>query len=147
MNNLSNKLEKWENLYDCEYEIPVSSGLLDDLKKELSYLPTDLENFYKITNGLKCDWFEILPIENPERVNKTWDGIKRANNVKTTKFLNADPNLLNQFLIFADIGALKCAAYSKKDSSIWYEDKEQLHQTDLNLEGFIETMLTEVNFL
>lgn len=135
---------KWKKLYECELEIPASSTLIEQLKKNLGNLPRDLEDFYSVTNGLKCGWFEILPIENPERIKQTWDGISRANNVKTTKFLNASPDLLKQFLIFADIGALKCAAFNKKDFTIWYEDEGQLNQTDLNLKSFIDIVLLEV---
>ncbi|MBS0271541.1 MAG: SMI1/KNR4 family protein [Proteobacteria bacterium] len=144
-------LIKWQEEYDCDLMPPARRELIEEAKKELSPFPPELEEFYSLTNGLSCDWFSILPIEDPKDIKKTWDGIKRANIKDTTKFLNdyieAYPNFLNDFLIFADIGGMECAVFKKKNFSIWYQDAEGLNQTNLNLKEFIHTVLREVQEL
>ena len=148
MNTLYEKVMEWKTEHNCLLEQPVKKELIIGLKRAFSFLPKELEQFYEITNVLECEWFKILPIENIDRIKQTWNSIQHANCVETTDYLQPyirdNPRFLNDFLVFSDIGGLLCAAFNKKDSTIWYEDEEGFCRTDLTLIEFIDTVLLEV---
>jgi len=142
--SMREELILWKETYHCTLELPIEKMDIEKLNQAIGPLPSDLVEFYCITNGLTCDYFKIFPIEDPKNIKKTWDGIKRNNEIETTKFLQSNAELLQKFLVFAEIGAEKCAVYNKNDFTIWYEDAGKLNQTDLSLREFINLMLLEV---
>ena len=99
-------------------------------------LGSDFTEFYKNMNGLNYGWFKILPISNPDDIKRTWDSLEKANNANSSKFTVEEP-FLDRFVVFAEIGAGKFAAYDKSDGSIWFESEQELHQTNLGLGKFI----------
>lgn len=105
-------------------------------------LPNILKDFYKITNGFEFDSFRVLPVFDNKSIKSTWDSINRANSADDTKF-SLNKELLNRFVIFAEIGALHCAFMDKNDETIWFEDDEDYNQTDLHLEEFITLALKD----
>jgi len=139
----SHKLAEWVQLYGCTTFHPVDVSVLVDAEKAVGSLPTDLRNFYQATNGLSAEGLRVLPVETPSDIKRTWDGLRRANDQSKTKFLGADPSLLQRFLIFAVLTGNACAAFDRGDSSIWYEEGGELNQTDLDLAGFLEAALKE----
>lgn len=135
------KLAEWRSRYDCKVLPPVSTGLLDEVSKSLS-LPPSFVGFYKHCNGLTCEWFRFFPISDPSSPKKTWDSLDLANS-KQSRYFNGDVDFLSRFLVFADISGGQCASCDRNDESIWYQEDE-LHQTDMTLEEFIEMSLREV---
>ena len=109
-------------------------------------LGSDFIKFYLVTNGLSCEWFRILPIEDPNNIKNTWDGLKKANDLNKTKF-EVDECFLDRFVVFAEIGGGQCAVFDKLDGSIWYEEEEEFVKTDLTLKSLIEICLKEVKEL
>lgn len=130
----------------CPFKIRegVSEAALSSIEGVVGELPKDLHFFYKVTNGLRYEWFNLLPLEDPTSIKETWDGLKRANNLETTKFFGRNPELLKRFLIFAEISGGHCACVDRQDGSIWFQDAEGIHQTNLTLSEFLETTLREV---
>ena len=150
MKNLSNdlsfwknKIDLWQKNYNCKTLPPVPKDVLENLEKQIGYIPKDLKDFYKVTNGLFCENFYILPIEDYQNIKKTWESINRANNQEMTPYLNANPDLLKKFIIFSDIGFLQACAFNRENNSIWFEEDGELYETNLNLGQFIEGMLAE----
>ncbi len=115
--------------------------------QKIPIFPDALCDFYTYCNGLSLAWFNILPIENPNDIKRTWAGIERANDANKTPYLEGDPRLLSQFVVFAELDAGKCAVISRIDSSIWYEEDDELCQTSLDLPTFCETCLKEATEL
>ena len=130
------------------YPITTRSGVdeqcLADAEADIGKLPADVRWFYRTTNGLRYEWFNVLPVEQKNDIKHTWDGIKRANNVSTSKFQGFTPELLKRFLIVAEIGGGYCACICRDDGSLWFEDADGIHQTDLTFAEFLETTLREV---
>lgn len=141
MTNWNDKLVEWRGRYHCHVLSPVPKVLLDEAAKSLSLSP-ELVDFYSYCNGLTCEWFKIFPLSDVNDPKNTWDSINGANSSKS-RYFAGDLGFFKRFLVFADISDGQCAAFDRKDWSIWYEEGE-LHQTDFNLEGFIETSLKEV---
>jgi hypothetical protein len=140
-------LADWSQRYGCKIRKPVQPEILDALQEKIGLFPDGLASFYILCNGLSLSCFNVLPIEDPNNIKHTWAGIERANSSETTPFLEGDPSLLAQFVVFAELDAGKCAAISRQDGSIWYEEADGLNQTSLDLGGFIETCLREVTEL
>ena len=110
-------------------------------------LPEEFVSFYRTANGLQSVWFNILPVFSKESPKSTWDSLSRANNPKTTRFFNGDPELLKRFIVFAEIGGGYCACIERDTGSIWFEDDDGIHETDMSLREFIEVTLAEVTDL
>ena len=131
--------------------VKTYKGASDELiaRFELKHgpLPLDLKNLLKVANGLSLEWFRIMPIKDDTDVKSTWDDLERANNLQTSKFLNRDAELFRRFLIFAEIGSNRCAAFERKTETIWYEEDDEMVQTDLGSREFIELSLREVKEL
>lgn len=136
-------LEVWRASGPLRTFAPASDARLATARDRVRDLPAELDAFYKITNGLAAGSFKILPIEDETDKKRTWDSLQRANDVRTTRFLGRSVQMLESFIVFADIGVGRAAAISRSDGSIWYEDDGELRQTDLSLEAFIETSLRE----
>ncbi|UUZ48783.1 SMI1/KNR4 family protein [Massilia sp. B-10] len=107
-------------------------------------IPKELLELYEVTNGLEYEWFKVLPIHDEKNVKRTWDSLEKANRSDSSRF-NVDDGFLGTYLVFAEIGAGACAAFDRRDGTIWYEDEDELHQTDLDLAGFLEASLKEVD--
>jgi hypothetical protein len=133
------------------HRLKLRNGAPDDLisafEQKHGSLPEELRNLLKVINGLSLEWFRILPIKDIRDLKETWDDLERANDPKASKFLSRSPDLLNRFLIFAEIGGSKCAAFERTDDTIWYEGADEMVQTDLKLRGFLEISMKEVQEL
>jgi hypothetical protein len=125
----------------------ATDGLIDAFDQKHGPLPKELKKLLMVTNGLSLGWFRVLPIKDDQELKGTWDDLERANNINTSRFLSRDPNLLDRFFVFAEIGGTRSAAFDKKDGTIWYEEDNEMVQTDLNLEDFIQLSLKEVKEL
>lgn len=136
------QLVDWRDSFELKVRQPIKSS--EYIEQLFSGLPSDLVAIYKVTNGLVSEWFHMLPIYSPENAKNTWDSLERANEATSTRFLGGDEERMERFFIFAEIGGGNCACIQRKDGSIWFEDEEGIHQTDLNLRDFVETMLQEV---
>jgi hypothetical protein len=140
----SDKLAEWVERYGCKTFPPVDISVLGEVEAMVGPLPTDLRNLYQLTNGVSVEGLRVLPVETPSDIKRTWDGLRRANDLAKTQFLGRDPNLLGRFLIFAVLRGNACAALDRGDSSIWYEEGGELHQTDFDLAGFLDAALKEL---
>ena len=108
-------------------------------------LPDELADFFRSSNGLSSEWFKVFPIYDKSDPKRTWDSLEAVNSSKS-RFFGGDLEFMKRFLVFADIGGGRCAAFDRLDGTIWFEEDE-LHQTNLSLEEFIETSLREVRDL
>jgi hypothetical protein len=154
MNSWQESIAGWQarqTRYGCEVCPPASEDLIEKIKQRIGPIPPELIYFYKQTNGMISGWFELLPIENPDDIKRTWDGILRTNDPLKTKFLDRDEEMLRRFLVFASIGGRECAVIDRADNTIWYEEQDKegytLNQLDLSLHDFIDTCLREVQDL
>jgi len=134
-------LQSWTSQYGCRLLPPVAPALLSEIERTLGPFPMDLRDFYAASNGLNADSLRILPIEFQDDMKRTWDGLKRANDPNKTRFLGQDPGLLKRFLVFAVLPGQCAVALDRDDGSIWYEEGDELNQTDLGLAEFIGTSL------
>ena len=135
-------LEILTRKFDCKIFPPTNEKDIISAEALIGPFPKILKDLYEITNGIEADNFRFLPVFNNNNIKLTWDSINRANNVNDTKF-SLNKELLDRFIIFAEIGALHCAFMDKKDETIWFEDDEGYHQTDLQLEEFITICLKD----
>ena len=138
-------VKRLKGKYGVELEPPLDEDNIRSVVEGLE-LGKEFVDFYIVTNGLSLGWFRVLPIQDRSRTKKTWDSLQRANDPKTTKY-DLDEQFLERFTAFADIGARECAVYDKTDGTIWYEEGQEYHQTNLSLEGFIELCLKEATEL
>lgn len=139
-----NKLAELGQRYRFKRRDGVSENRLLDIEREIGALPSDLRSLYKVTNGIRYEWFNILPIEQQENISETWDGFKRANNLTTSKFLNRSKELFDRFLIIAQMSGGHCACIDRRDCSLWFQDADGIHQTSMTLAEFVETTMREV---
>ena len=118
----------------------------DSRKSLLQLAPNNayetLFEFYKYTNGLNVRWLTIFPCTNvpPTPAVKLLD----ANDIYLTSYLGGSEELLEIFVVFADIGDEAVAVIDRRDGTIWYEEDGELVQTDLSLQSFISTCLMEM---
>jgi hypothetical protein len=145
MNDWNQQLSKWRASTPLETFAPANLLSIEEARITLEKLPRELEELYRITNGLTAGWFKLLPVEDPADIKRTWDGLRRANDPKSTRFLGRSSDLLDRFIVFADVGAGRAAAFDRDDGSIWYEEEGQLRQTNLSLAEFIDATLREVS--
>src|SRR5215813_137268 len=141
------RLDEWRREFGVRTRAGASEFLLAQCEAKIGDLPTELRELLKISNGLHREWLSVLPIFNSVQPKHTWDDVIRANNPEATRFLTWSPNLLGEFLVFADIGGQKCAAFHRQTGAIWFEDMDEFTETSLSLDGFIETALREVRDL
>ena len=141
----SETVKKLQVKYEVELLPPKDSKSVELIIKKLG-LGDEFIDFYNATNGLTSGWFSMLPIRDDSNIKRTWDSLERANAPKASKFeLTGD--FLERFVAFAAVGLNECALYDKSDGSIWYEEDNEFHQTDLSLEEFVELCLKEVKDL
>jgi hypothetical protein len=138
------RVDGWRKITTLKTFAPASPQLIHSAHAALKRLPPELEGLYRVTNGLSANAFKILPIEDPADTKRTWDGICRANDPRATRFLARSSELLDRFIVFADIGVGRAAAIDRTEGSIWYEEEGQLKQTDLSLCDFVEASLREI---
>ncbi|HCU06451.1 MAG TPA: hypothetical protein DIC42_02555 [Holosporales bacterium] len=103
----------------------------------------DFASFYQNTNGLIYESFRVLPFYDANNTKKTWDSFEKANADKS-KF-SLERSVKNNFLVFAEIGSRHCGLYQKNNGSLWFEDDNGFHQTDMNLGEFIIACIKEQN--
>jgi hypothetical protein len=137
----------WKREFVVQVFPPATNELVDAAIKTMGPLPYDLLAVLFITNGLTSGWFSLLPLHDATDVKRTWDSLQRANDLKTTRFLDRDETLLSRFLVFAALDAGGCAVIDRADGSLWYEEQGELHQTNLSLKDFVTTCLREVKDL
>ena len=137
-------VNSWRKAFEIQILPPPPKASLDRLEDEVGSIPEDFRMLYSATNGLRAETFSVLPFYEENDPKKTWDSIERANDIARSRFLERDPELFARFLIFADIGGNRAAAYDKSDWSIWFENDEGLSQTDLSLTDFIQLLLEEL---
>lgn len=124
---------------------PTDPESIENVIKNLE-LGDEFKDLYNATNGLTLDWFRVLPIRDESNIKRTWDSLEKANNSETSKF-ELTEEFLKRFVAFAEVGFKECALYDKSDGSIWYEEGNEFHKTDLSLEEFVELCLKEVTEL
>ena len=140
-------LDDWQGRYALHVRSPARQEALQEAINQIGNLPDDLSALYQCSNGLSLHWFTVLPLYDSADVKHTWNSLQRANNPQTTRFLEADETLIRRFIVFASLDAGRCAVIDRSDSSLWYEEEDQLHQTSMPLREFIETCLREVTEL
>lgn len=125
---------------DVEFFQPASPAVITSAECAVGSLPRELRDVLTQTNGLACRSFRLLSAFDRDQPKKTWESLERANDRETLRALGR--TLLDRFLVFADIGN-GVAAWDRRDGSIWFEEAgdDQLHQIDLTLREFIETMV------
>jgi hypothetical protein len=138
------RIDGWRAITSIKSFPPASAEAVEKARKQIEEFPGDLESFLKSTNGLAAGSFKMLPLEDSRDIKRTWDSLQRANDPRSTRFLGRSPQLLERFIVFADIGVGRAAALDRTDGSIWYEEEGELRQTDLTLEGFIDSLVREI---
>jgi len=79
------------------------------------------------------------------RLKKTWNSISRANSPSHAPGAAREwPELLSDFLVFASFAGPGFGAFDRNLWHIWYFEDDELHETDLDLAGFIRTVAREV---
>lgn len=142
LNNWRSHVERWKSEYGCKVRPPVDKVTLDAVEVQLGCrLPRDLRELYTVSNGLRYDWFAVLPIEDPRAVKQTWDGLLRANRPANSRFLRGQSALFERFVVFAEIGGERCALFSRVDGTLWFEEVDEFSQTDLSFQEFIDKCL------
>jgi len=124
---------------------PPLGEAVGNAEKNLRCPNHDLWGLYAASNGVTHGWLSVLPIEDSRDLRRTWDGLLRANDPAHTKFLDRNRNLLERFLVFAQLDGLNCAVIDRTDSSIWYQDDEGLHRTDMSIDEFVDACLREMS--
>lgn len=140
---LQGAINSWVKQYGCSLGNPVEANILNEAVSELGLFPIELLELYQYCNGLTFRWFKVLPIEDKQNTKQNWDGLRRTNDPRKTEYLGKNQELLQRFLIFADLSARTCAAIDRVDGSIWYEEDGELHQTDFSILEFIDTCSKE----
>jgi len=146
MSAIETQIARLMNHHGVKRLTPLALGRIREVSDRLGPVPNDLVEFFSLTNGLVHEWFRVLPLEDATNPKRTWDSIERANDPSTTRFLDGDRDLLERFLVFAEIGGGNCAMIDRTDMSIWYEE-DDLHQTDMTLVEFLEVEFREVRDL
>jgi hypothetical protein len=144
MTDFESALPRWRETYHCRTAAPLGPPRVVAVLSELRALDTDLLPLYRACNGIRAEWFEVLPIEDPTNLKQTWDGLLRANDISKTRFLSRDPHLLSKFVVFASHDAGQCSVIDRSDNSVWFEENGELHLLSVGLLPFIETCLREV---
>jgi len=139
------KLEALSLQYGFSQRPPLATDIVKSKLKSLGMNIPEFIEFYQETNGLIFDWFEIFPLQDNQNIKRTWNSLERVNDSDSSVYLKGYPAEVRQrFLVFASIGGGGCAIIDRGDLSIWYEENDELHQTDLSLIDFIEAMCREV---
>ena len=145
---MSKKIETLRVKHGFSTKLPLSDDILTSRLKSLGIESLDFAEFYRNTNGMIYEWFEVFPLYDKQNLKNTWNSLERANDSEHSSYLKGYPSeIRSRFLVFASIGGDGCALIDRNDSSIWFEENEELHQTDLSLIEFIETMCKEVSEL
>ncbi len=140
---LEKNLLKLKRKYGLHFFEPAPQEKIIEFEKKHGKLPEDLKRFYKVTNGFEYENFTIFPLLNKDNLKRTWDSLEKANAPKSTKFKIPAEDFLSKFLIFGSLEGMDMMLYDKEDSSLWYEDQEGYHKTNLTLIKFIEGMISE----
>lgn len=145
MTNWLQRIDGWRAGASIKSFPPASAASVENAQRQIDGFPEALKSFLETTNGLLVGPFKLLAVEDVKDIKRTWDSIQRANDPKASRFLARSSQLLERFIVFADVGAGRAAAFDRTDGSIWYEEGSELRQTDLTLEGFIEYLVREAS--
>ena len=137
-------LKRWRGQYGARTRSGATEEQLLAAEETIGRLPSALRELLSASNGLEGDVFKLLPLFDERDAKTTWDSIERANDPAVSRFLDRDQSLLARFIVFADIGGGRCALFGRDDHAIWYEDDDELCQTDFSLDAFIEASLKEL---
>lgn len=137
------KIQEWSTVTHVEAFPSPTERAVEIAKEKVSDFPRTLAELLRATNGLNVGSLKILPVEDDQDIKRTWDSVQRANDPKVTRFLGRSPELLKRFVVFADVGAGRAAAFDRLDSSIWHEDDGDLRQTNVTLEEFVDAFVRE----
>lgn len=140
------KIHQWQE-HGCHTLNPASAGAIAAVVEKVGPLPDDLHSLYLLTNGLSYEWFEIIPIEDPSNIKHTWNGLAKANVPTPDNFFGQMPELTTRFLAFARLDAGRNAFFDRVGGSIWFEEDEEIHQTNLSLCDFVDVVIREVDEL
>ena len=138
------RVRMWTEKFDIQTRPGVKDTSLKLVENVVGPLPLPLRGLLSATNGIEAEIFRVLPIFDEVNPKSTWDSLERANSPNTSRFLDGDEELLAQFIVFADIGGGRCAAFGRDDGAIWFEGVDDLCQTDLELWEFVESSLVEL---
>lgn len=145
---MSQQIEILRSKYGFSTKSPLPSKIVTSKLKTLGIESSDVSEFYERTNGIVYEWVEIFPLYDEQNIKNTWNSVERINDPAHSPYLNGYPSeIRDRFMIFASIGGDGCALIDRNDMTIWFEEEEELHQTDLSLMEFVETMCKEVSEL
>ncbi len=143
---MKNELLKLSKKHGFKLNPVISFELMENAFNNLN-MPDSLCKFYRISNGITHEWFRIPPISDPNNIKNTWNSIQRLNDPETSKYLSGETDFLKRFLLFAELSGPDFGVFDRNDGSIWYSEKESIHDTDLGLLEFIAIGLREVDEL
>ncbi len=143
---MKEELKQLSDKYGFQLMPPAPADLREETYSALK-MPKSLRQFYSVANGITHEWFRIPPISDPNRIKKTWNSIQRINDPNTSRYLDDEPEFLERFLVFAELSGPDYGAFDREDSTIWYSEGDNLHETDLDLLTFIQIGLREVDEL
>ncbi|PTY00880.1 hypothetical protein DB346_14825 [Verrucomicrobia bacterium LW23] len=137
------QLNEWVATYDFKPRPPVVPAPEDAALFEA--LPPVFQAFYQAANGFRSDWFNMLPFHSAADPHRTRDNLGRANDLRTTRFLWQDAELMQRFVVFAHKdGGAACSCVDRREGAIWVQDESGIHQTNLALRNYLESCLRKV---
>ena len=134
-------LPGWTVSYGVRTLPPPTAAEIAQAEQHLGAIPASLRDLYGVSNGLTAESLRVLPIETPDDVKRTWEGLRRANDPTKTRFLGRDLALLRRFLVFAVVAGDVPVVLDREDGSIWYQEGADLEQTSLSLTEFVQQAL------
>lgn len=121
---------------------PIAQDIATRVLNELNVQNREISELYSVCNGLSLKWLTILPISDGTATAFT--SIQLANQTESSPYLSGSAELLDRFLIFADIGNGACAAIDRIDSSIWYQDGEDFRHAPITILEFLRTCVRDL---
>jgi hypothetical protein len=141
----SKEVAQWARTYGAKIQSGASDERIAATETTVGPLPDELRALLRASNGIRGDTFSVLPVFNPNLAKTTWNSLERTNDARTTKFsmFEGDEELLKRFLVFVDIGGSRCGAFDRVRRTYWFEDDDELVETNLDLVGFIDALFRE----
>jgi hypothetical protein len=142
INKWESILNSWIKKYNIKILKPVNYADFERWKLENYWFSEDFYDFYKFCNGIIWDGGKILPIFNTDKPKETWDSLQRANDYKLNKYI-ADQKFLESYYILGDSIGGSFFAIEKNIKTLWFEEDGQLHETDAEIQDFLELMIQD----
>lgn len=99
----------------------ASEAVLLEAERAVGPLPPPLRGLLGVSNGLVCGGIRVYSAYDDRLPKKTWESLQRANTPGKTEALGGSAELLQRFLVFADVG--NCyLAMDRTDGSIWFQE-------------------------